>query len=310
LFVVAMALVMACLAGGVALASGPAPRPVAVVRQYLMALNRHNGAGVCRTFSAQLRAFEAANDSPPSGRRRTCAVTVNGHFRYYYSDHRWASARIVGPALTTIDAARGIALVRMMLAHRYVCAGPGTTDQPCHSDVERRPERIYLLRTSSGWKILKPGLVYRASEVDSASDDESIYYPPGDAATIAASPFISAPNFACPLSGPSVADRVGDVENFGNTGPFTASAPWLDITRLAVSRIDRHTLCFALTLAAPPHADSAYGFGIIHELGGAEEGTGFSLEIDGVGRAHPLAGGQEPRQPGPRAHTPAIRSRR
>lgn len=37
--------------------------------------------------------------------------------------------------------------MRMTLAHRYVCAGPGTTDQPCQPGVERRPERIYLLRT-------------------------------------------------------------------------------------------------------------------------------------------------------------------
>jgi hypothetical protein len=91
----------------------------------------------------------------------------------------------------------------MTLAHRYVCAGPGTTDQPCHPDI-------------------------------------------------------------------------------------AANAPWLDITQIAVPRIDRHTLCFALTLAAPPQADSSYGFGIIHELRGAEEGTSFDLAIDGVGHSHPL----------------------
>jgi hypothetical protein len=285
---VAMALVMALLATPAALASTRAPQPLVVVRQYLQALDRHNGPAVCRTFSAQLRAFEVANDSPPSGRRRTCAVTVRAHFRDYYSDHRWASARIVGAARTTLDAVRGIALVRMTLAHRYVCAGPGTADEPCHADIKRRPERIYLLRGGGGWKILKPGLVYRASEIDSASGDESIYYPPGDVSTIATPPVIPAPNFACPPSRAAVADRAGDVENFNNAGPFTVNAPWLDITRIAVSRINRHTLCFALTLAAPPHADTDYGFGIMHELRGGGEGTSFGLAIDGVGHSHAL----------------------
>jgi hypothetical protein len=133
--------------------------------------------------------------------------------------------------------------------------------------------------------------VYRATEIESAFDDESIYYPPGDATTIAAPVRIPPAGFRCPSSRATVADKVGDVEDFAGLHPLWVHAPWLDVRRLSVSSIDRRTLCFTLTLGAPPRADSTYGFDLTRELGGGvEEGTNFGLIIDGVGVLHPQVG--------------------
>jgi hypothetical protein len=126
----------------------PPPSPAAVVNRYLAALKHHSGAGVCATCSAHLRAFKIARDAPISG-PRTCAATVNAHFHDYDSAHRWASARIVGVVGTLIDNARRIALVRTTLAHRYICVGPGTVEQPCHPDIERPPEYVWLIRPAA-----------------------------------------------------------------------------------------------------------------------------------------------------------------
>jgi hypothetical protein len=135
--------------------------------------------------------------------------------------------------------------------------------------------------------------VYRATEIESAFDDESIYYPPGDATTIAAPGRIPPPGFRCPSSRATVADKVGDGENFAGLHPLWVHAPWLDVRRLSVSRIDRRMLCCTLTLGAPPRADSTYGFDLTHELGGGvEEGTNVGLIIDGVGVLRPQLGDQ------------------
>jgi hypothetical protein len=100
-----------------------------------------------------LRAPARVRDRPrrPISGWRTCAATVNAHFHDYDSAHRWASARIVGEVGTLIDNAQGIALVRTTIAHRYICVGPGTVEQPCHRDIERRPEYVWLIRAGGGW---------------------------------------------------------------------------------------------------------------------------------------------------------------
>jgi hypothetical protein len=265
--------------------------PLAVVRSYLNALDRHDGSAVCRTFSPQLRTFEIYWDANP-GRRRTCTETVDAHFHDCYSRHRWASARIVAVGRTVLDPRREIAAVHLTLAHHYICAGSDPTPQHCHPDIEVRPDVIWLLKSHGSWLILKPGLVYRASEIDSAQDDESIYYPPGDASTITGPARIVTTRFRCPQRGISITKPAGNVSNNANSGPPTVRAPWLDITRLSVSRVTHTVLCFAVTLAAPPRPDTRLTLFYVHELaGGVETGQNFGLDIDGLGLPHPLLNG-------------------
>jgi hypothetical protein len=68
--------------------------PKSVVRAYIAALDRHDGAAVCRLFAPRLRAYVAwwAAPLPPSV---SCAGAVRLHFSLYYSRHRWSARRFV-----------------------------------------------------------------------------------------------------------------------------------------------------------------------------------------------------------------------
>jgi hypothetical protein len=260
--------------------------PLSVVQGYLAALDRHDGAGVCRWFAPQLRAYELRVDAPPGV--RTCASTVSAHFHGFYSDHHWVSARIAGKSTTTVDEARQIAAVDLTLVHHYVCAKSRSPRQPCHPGMYRRPDVVYLIRRGSSWAIIKPGLVYYATTNDMPTGAESDYYPPGDATTIARPAKFPAPAYACPRSrtrSVSAPHKLTSPSVPNPAGPGTS--PWLNIHALAVSRISSRTLCFTLGLGAPPQPDSAYQIytGRIQQAAAADL---FDVEIDGLGNPHPL----------------------
>ncbi|HEX4036352.1 MAG TPA: hypothetical protein VHX66_18075 [Solirubrobacteraceae bacterium] len=189
---------------------------------------------------------------------------------------------------TTISRAGSVAAVHLTLAHRYVCANKGTADQPCHPDVQRMPDIIYLVLAGGHWLVLKPGLVFRASEIDAAEDDESVFYPPGNASTVRGAARLGAPPQRCPattIAAPGVSVAVSDATH------LRSRAPWLAITRLAIARLDRGTVCFELTLAAPPRADSDYSIGL-GVPGQPDPADLFDVQIDGVGRPHVLIRGE------------------
>jgi hypothetical protein len=263
-----------------------APSTVAVA--YIAAIDRHDGSAVCRLFAPQLRAFEIEWDAPAVG-PRSCAHTVAGHFDQYYSRHRWASARIRGPVQTTVDSRTGIAAVHMVLVHHYVCSRQSDPPEPCHPGNYVRPDIIYLIKLDGRWHIIKPGAVYRSSEVDQPDGTESDYYPPGTTATIAGPVNLPAPTVLCPssavtsVSPPHVLQSTYEPNPRGEPG----AAPWLQINALSIARLSSDTICFTLTLAGPPRPDSGYEifFGTVQEQAAA---LLFQVEIDGLGEPHSL----------------------
>ena len=285
----AVSLVGIASGGGMA-ATGSGERPLSVVRAYIAALDRHDVSAVCALFSAPLKSF-LIRTTPALPRHASCRTVVASHFTGYYSDHRWAGAVIVHVGAITIRSAPSIAAVHLTFAHRYVCVGPAVSGQPCHPGVIRRPDIIYLIQNDSGWQILKAGLVFDATDLDEPNDPESTFYPPGDAATSSAIAAIGGPRFYCP---PSQRARTDPSHDVTDPSGDAVHAPWLDITRLGVSRINSDTVCFRLTLAAPPRADSGYDILAIHDLRGGAVGEGgtIAVEVDGLGQPHALIGGQ------------------
>ena len=265
--------------------------PVTIVRDYIVALDHHDAAATCRLFSVELRAL-LIRTAPPPMARPSCRSVIASHFHSYYSNHRWASATIrhIGP--TAFGPASTIAVVHLTLAHRYVCTGRAAPGQPCHPGIIGRPDIIYLIQHAGRWRILKPGLVLFATESDQPAAAESTFYPPGDPSTVTNTARIPGPQFACPPAKRAITDPANDVTNTSSYA--VVQAPWLDITRLGISQADSHTVCFSLTLAAPPRADSSYAIYITHEVpgpGGIEQSTSFAVEVDGLGVPHALLAG-------------------
>jgi hypothetical protein len=291
----APALAFLLFAGG-SLASGSqssaGSRPARVVVAYIAALDRHDGVGVCRLFAPQLRAFEIRWDGLGMN-HPSCARTVAAHFRDYYSRHRWASARIIGQPKTIVDSRTGVAAVALTLAHHYVCAKQWTPPQACHPNTYIRPDIVYLIRGRGGWEIIKPGLVYRATELDSPLDSESDYYPPGDASTVNGPANIPPASVTCPASRTDFVSPRHQLQStfLPNPRGRPGNDPWLKIRTLAASRVSRGTICFTLTLAAAPRPDSAYdiSIGAVNQQAAADW---FDVEIDGLGDPHPLLAGQ------------------
>ncbi len=194
---------------------------------------------------------------------------------------------------TTIEARTGVAGVHMVLGHRYVCASQSVPRERCHPRNYDQPEIVYLSRIRGCWQIVKPGSVYRATEIDHPLDAESSYYPPGSPATIAAAVSLPAPTAPCPSSAAISLSPPHKLKSTylpnPNGGP--RGAPWLKIDALAVARLSPETICFTLTLGAPPRPDSAYGIGVgtVQQQAAADL---FDVEIDGLGNPHALREGR------------------
>lgn len=262
--------------------------PLAVVRTYLAALNDHKASAVCATFSPQLQAVVRSEEPPEPV---TCSRAVETHSSCSYPSRCWASTRIVRVGETTIDSPRQIAAVHLTLEHRYICKDGHRAGTPCEAGVIRLPDIIYLLKHAGRWQIIKPGLVWYASEEPEPQDSsEQIYYPPGDLTTIKRQVTIGAQDFACPPSAVRTSDPSNDVVENESGGP-RVDAPWLDIRGLGVARIDPDTVCFTIELAAPPLPDSRYSLyvGNRHEPGVEKL---IDVEIDGVGDPHIILGGR------------------
>jgi hypothetical protein len=274
------------LGGSRVYAVTPPASPVAVVEQYIAALDRHDGGAVCRLFSPQLKDFETRWDAQISG-GHSCPQIIGGHFRYYYSRHRWASARVVAVTGTDIDAARGIATVHLKLSHHYICAGNASLHS-CHPGYYVRPDIVYLISESGQWKVIKPGFVYRASEIPQPDDSESLYYPPGDAKTVKRPAAIPAPRGPCRGTSATAQSKPHVLKDQNYK---TVSAPWLNIRRLTVTRLAQTTVCFTFTLGAVPRADSSYGIYLGSVAQQAPELV-FGLDIDGLGQPHLLLTGR------------------
>jgi hypothetical protein len=201
---------------------------------------------------------------------------------------------------------RQIAAVHLTLAHRYVCREPQGSRAPCQAGIIRRPEIIYLIDNHGRWQIIKPGLVWIASEdTDPYDPGESIYYPPGDPTTIARPAAINPPSFACPTSAATIDDPPGDVvpDQYGDPA---VDAPWLDIRDLSVASVDQNTLCFTLQLAAPPRPDSSYSINLATEKYPRPHKV-IEVQIDGLGDPHVLFEGMGAyRDPGIASSLPTI----
>ncbi len=277
--------------------------PDSVVGAYISALDRHDGRAVCSLFARQLRPFEIKWDEPGTG-RTSCARTVAAHFDSYYSRHRWAGARARGPMRTTEDPQTGVTAVRFMLAERYRCARQSSPPEPCRPSVYVRPEIVYLIRVAHDWKIIKPGDVYESTGIAQPFFAESDYYPPGNAATVAGSVSVPPSTITCPTGGAVAVSPAHKLQSTFEPNPNgkPGNAPGLTIEALTISRISKHTICFALTLAGPPRPDDAYSIyvGAVQQEGAADL---FDVEFDGLGDPHPLLGGRGA------LSTPSIRSR-
>lgn len=267
-----------------------AASPAAIVTAYVAALNRHDAANVCSVFASQLRRYEATWDAPPDG-RHTCRAAVAAHFHSYYSRHRWAGAYLRGVMRTTIDPRTGFAAVRFVLVYRHVCVRDGSSEA-CHPGNYARPERIYLLYAENRWQILKPGVVYRATEIDQPLDAESNYYPPGNAATIAGPVSLPSRSRPCPATRAVTRSPRHSLQSTFEPNPngSPGNVPGLTIRAFSVARISRTTACFTFTLAGPPRPDFGYQVfvGTLQQAAAAEL---YDIEIDGLGQPHALLAG-------------------
>jgi hypothetical protein len=279
----------------VAAAAGTARGPGAaqVARAYIAALDRHDGAAVCDLFAPQLRAYEEFWDGDGI-HEQTCAQIVDAHFHDYYSRHRWQSARIRGRTISTFDPRTAVDAVRMTLVHHYICAPQSSPPEPCHPSSYRRTEIIYLIRARGRWRIIKPGLVYRASELDSPLDAESDFYPPGTPATVAGPASVPAATSSCPPGVSTVMPPHSLQSTFEpNPRGRPGNAPWLKLDGIAAARLTGDTICFTLTLGARPRPDSDYQIyvGTIQQQAAAEL---YDVQFDGLGQPHPLLAGIGP----------------
>ena len=288
---IALSVVLATVSAGASAVPGGGAA-VRVVRQYIAALDRHDGAAVCKLFARPLRTFEAQWVAPPVG-RPTCASAVHAHFTGYYSRHRWERAAIVGQPRMSVDARTGIAAVMLTLRHRYVCAAQSFPPEPCRPGVTTGTDFVYLMRSRGAWQIIKPGGVYRASEIDSlASVGEDFYYPPGTPSTVSGTADIPPPGSACPTGtsttvGPHSLTSTFEPNPRGGPG----NEPWLTIRALSAAPLSSDTMCFSITLAGAPRPDSTYSIfiGTPQEQGAADF---YEVAVDGLGQPHMLLAGQ------------------
>lgn len=270
-------------AGGGHTVRSTRPGPSAEVRAYIGALNRHDPVAICATFAPALRYYEGHSDSAAI-HPVSCRKAVAGHFRYY-SDERWRSARIVRVRSIKIDR-RGIAAVTLTVDHHYVCVPPHFNPTgPCRARTIRMAERIYLTRVGAAWRVVKPGFVFRATEVAPQDDTPDRYvYPSGDAQTVTQPVRGVGTSFRCPPTRATVSgyDRLDAVP--------PVVAPWLQIDRLSVTELSGGRACYALQLAALPAPDSAYSiaFGSVAQAAPADA---YEVDFDGLGFPHVLRGG-------------------
>lgn len=274
---------MLAIAGSGSTQAAGGTGPVAVVRAYIAALSHHDGSAVCRLFAPVLRSYEDRSDSSGVG-RTSCARVVHEHFTEYYSRHRWQSARIVTSPRVSFEPRTGITAVAMTLSERYVCAGRAPLPRHCHPGPYRRAEIIYLKNSAAGWEIVKPGGVYRASELDSPDDvDDDYLYPPGTPRTVDGPVSLPANAPACPR-GTSL--RMPPHHLSDPPG----NAAWLKITALSAARLSSDRVCFTITLAAPPRPDSVYSV-YISTVQQAAPYDHYDVEFDGLGEPHTLLAG-------------------
>jgi len=277
---VVAALVVGCLWAAIGSGSNAAAlrdRPVAIVRAYITALDRHDGAAVCRLFNPALRSYEEHWDSPGVD-QRSCARVVDGHFTDYYSRHRWQSASIATRPDVSVESRTGVTSVSATLAER-----------PAHY---RRAEIIYLTHSGRRWQIVKPGAVYRASEIDSPDEvSDDFLYPPGTSNTVDGSVSIATARSPCP-AGTTLAMPAHRLLSTSLPNPRggPGNEPWLKITKLSAARLSSRTVCFTLTLGAAPRPDSEYSVSIGPTQ--AQTAADFDdVEFDGLGLAHTLLSG-------------------
>ena len=183
--------------------------------------------------------------------------------------------------------------MKLTLIHRYVCAPPDSTGEPCRPGRYVRPDIVYLTRVRAGWQVIKPGGVYRASEIDTPdSVNEDYYYPPGTPSTVAGPVQLPRPRSSCPATTSATLASHTLTSTFDpNPRGGPGHQPGLTITGLSAGRLSTDTVCFTLTLAGPPRPDSAYSIfvGTVQQEGAADR---YDLEIDGLGQPHTLLAGR------------------
>lgn len=151
---------------------------------------------------------------------------------------------------------------------------------------------MYLTRAGHGWQIIKPGGVYRATEIDSPdSVSEDYFFSPGTPSTVAGPVDVPRPASSCPASasttlGPHKLTSTFEPNPRGGPG----TQPGLTITGLSAGRLSTDTVCFTLTLAGPPKPDSTYSIsiGTVQQEAAADR---YDLALDGLGQPHMLLDG-------------------
>jgi hypothetical protein len=170
-----------------------------------------------------------------------------------------------------------------------------------------RPDVVYLVKSASGWKVIKPGLVFQVLNAPEPVGFDLDYYAPGTTRSVAAPVRAQAPAAPCPArTAPFTAPAHALQSQFGLPGSRPGDEPWLKIDAIAVARLSSRTVCFTLTLDGPPRPDSAYQIylGSIAEEGPADR---FDVEFDGLGIPHPLLGGEGPLSiPSLAGHLPRV----
>jgi hypothetical protein len=288
----AAVLVVGVLWLGVAAVANAAPTSseagaLRVVREYLAALDRRDARGVCATFAPQLRTFLLRAEFPtaPKNCRGVVLASLKLHGR-----PAWAGVRVVHVGAVELDPLREIEAVHLVLAERYRCSARIAGRRRCHLHTLHTSDIVYVGERAARWEIVKPGRTLRSILVEPAPGfEESLIYPPGDAASVLGPALIGAPQFTCPSASVTASDPPGDVQSESYKAVL---APWLDLLRFGISDIDASTRCFSLQLAAPPRPDSQYTLAVADPR--LPEPIGFmELQIDGLGYPHVLLLGRD-----------------
>jgi hypothetical protein len=236
--------------------------------------------------------LEARWDAPGVG-RSTCTSAVRAHFTAYYSRHRWQRATILGKPSISLDSRTGIAAVTVKLEHRYVCAAQSSAPEPCRPGLNTGTDIIYLTHSGGGWQIIKPGGVYRASEIDRLeSVNEDYYYPPGTPTTVSGPAQVPPPSSACPTGASTTVGAHRLTSTFEpNPRGSPGNDPWLTIKALAAARLSSETMCFTLTLAGAPRPDSTYSISV-GPCKSKPRANLYDVAIDGLGQPYLLLAGR------------------
>jgi len=258
-----------------------------VVREYLAALDRRDARVVCATFSPQLRAFLPRAGYPTAAKncRGVVLASLELHGR-----PAWVGVRVVHVGAVELDPLREIAAVHLVLAERYRCSARIAGRRRCHPHTVHTSDIVYVGERAARWEIVKPGRTLRSILVEPAAGfEESLIYPPGDAASVLGPALIGAPQFTCPSASVTASDPPGDVQSESYKAVI---APWLDLLRFGISEIDASTRCFSLQLVAPPRPDSQYTLAVAEPRLPQPIGV-MQLQIDGLGYPHVLFLGRD-----------------